>query len=47
LDFELGIIMRLDVNREKIARLQARQKSTQSDLAALEQSIPHQAFNLK
>jgi hypothetical protein len=35
----------LDKLSEKIRRLEKYQKSTQSDLATLEQSILHRAFN--
>jgi len=40
------IVARLDALSAKIQKLQEYQKSTQSDLVKLEQSILHKAFNL-
>lgn len=39
------IVARLDALSEKIKKLKEYQKSTQSDLDRLEQSILHKAFN--
>jgi len=41
------IVARLDAMQEKIHRLEVHQKSTESDLIALEQSILHQTFSGK